>query len=213
MVDEKYRYILEHSSPQGEVLDWVEKQTNLHTNRAHMLSGPILGRFLMFLVDMLKPRRVLELGTFTGYSSICLASRLPEGGRLDSLEINDELEEVIREGFARAGLSDRISLYIGDCRETLVRLRSAGEVYDLVYMDANKREYVEYYELVIDMVRSGGYILADNVLWDSKVCGENVPTDLQTSGIAAFNDLVAADPRVESLILPIRDGLSLLRKL
>lgn len=215
-----YRYIKEHTTPQGEALDWIEKQTNIRTNHARMLSGAVQGRFLMMMTEMIRPVRILELGTFTGYSSVCLASCLPEGGHLDTLEINDELEDLIVEGFERAGLSDRITLHIGDCKKTLEQLRSGilgskdggTRLYDMVYMDANKREYPEYYSLVFDLVRSGGYILADNVLWDGKVYEDNVPGDRQTSGIARFNDMVAADPRVECVIVPMRDGLYLIRK-
>lgn len=215
-----YRYIKEHTTPQGEALDWIEKQTNIRTNHARMLSGAVQGRFLMMMTEMIRPVRILELGTFTGYSSVCLASCLPEGGHLDTLEINDELEDLIVEGFERAGLSDRITLHIGDCKKTLEQLRfgilgskdGGTRLYDMVYMDANKREYPEYYSLVFDLVRPGGYILADNVLWDGKVYEDDVPGDRQTSGIARFNDMVAADPRVECVIVPMRDGLYLIRK-
>lgn len=215
-----YRYIKEHTTPQGEALDWIEKQTNIRTNHARMLSGAVQGRFLMMMTEMIRPVRILELGTFTGYSSVCLASCLPEGGHLDTLEINDELEDLIVEGFERAGLSDRITLHIGDCKKTLEQLRSGilgskdggTRLYDMVYMDANKREYPEYYSLVFDLVRPGGYILADNVLWDGKVYEDDVPGDRQTSGIARFNDMVVADPRVECVIVPMRDGLYLIRK-
>lgn len=215
-----YRYIKEHTTPQGEALDWIEKQTNIRTNHARMLSGAVQGRFLMMMTEMIRPVRILELGTFTGYSSVCLASCLPEVGHLDTLEINDELEDLIVEGFERAGLSDRITLHIGDCKKTLEQLGSEimgsedgkTRLYDMVYMDANKREYPEYYSLVFDLVRPGGYILADNVLWDGKVYEDDVPGDRQTSGIARFNDMVVADPRVECVIVPMRDGLYLIRK-
>lgn len=208
-----YRYIENHSTPQGEALDWVERQTNIRTNHSRMLSGAVQGRFIMMLTEMIRPVRILELGTFTGYSSICLATYLPEGGHLDTLEINDELEDLILEGFDRAGLSDMITLHIGDCRRTLEKMCAEGtDPYDMVYIDANKREYPEYYDLVFPLVRPGGYILADNVLWDGKVYEDNVPGDRQTTGIARFNDIVAADPRVESVIIPVRDGLNLIRK-
>ena len=208
------RYMIECSSPQGEALDWLQKQTNIRTNHARMLSGPVQGRFLKMIVEMCGARRVLELGSFTGYSGICLASGLPEDGHLDTLEINDELEDLILEGFSRAGLRERISLHIGDCLETLKRFREEGrELYDLVFIDANKRDYPEYYELVFDLVRPGGWILADNVLWDGKVALDPMPQDRQTRGIDNFNRRVAADPRVESVIIPIRDGLNLIHKL
>ena len=206
--------MIECSSPQGEALDWLQKQTNIRTNHARMLSGPVQGRFLKMIVEMCGARRVLELGSFTGYSGICLASGLPEDGHLDTLEINDELEDLILEGFSRAGLRERISLHIGDCLDTLKRFREEGrEPYDLVFIDANKRDYPEYYELVFDLVRPGGWILADNVLWDGKVALDPMPQDRQTLGIDSFNRRVASDPRVESVIIPIRDGLNLIRKL
>ena len=212
-----YKYIEDHVTPQGEALDWVEKQTHIRTNHARMLSGKLQGELLRILVQSSGARRILELGTFTGYSAICLASMLPEDGHLDTLELNDELEDLILEGFDRAGLSEKISLHIGDCKETLARLRSeftgdSKQLYDIVYMDANKREYCEYYDLVFDMIRPGGLILADNVLWDGKVCQDPLPQDKQTLGIAHFNDMVSADPRVESVILPLRDGLNVIRK-
>ena len=206
--------MIECSSPQGEALDWLQKQTNIRTNHARMLSGPVQGRLLKMIVEMCGARRVLELGSFTGYSGICLASGLPEDGHLDTLEINDELEDLILEGFSRAGLRERISLHIGDCLETLKRFREEGrELYDLVFIDANKRDYPEYYELVFDLVRPGGWILADNVLWDGKVALDPLPQDRQTLGIDNFNRRVASDPRVESVIIPIRDGLNLIHKL
>ena len=206
--------MIECSSPQGEALDWLQKQTNIRTNHARMLSGPVQGRFLKMIVEMCGARRVLELGSFTGYSGICLASGLPEDGHLDTLEINDELEDLILEGFSRAGLRERISLHIGDCLETLKRFREEGrEPYDLVFIDANKRDYPEYYELMFDLVRPGGWILADNVIWDVKVALDPMPQDRQTLGIDNFNRRVASDPRVESVIIPLRDGLNLIHKL
>ena len=223
-----YRYIENHASVPSEALEWVVKQTHVRTNHARMLSGAAQGQLLRMFVQMTGAKRVLELGTFTGYSAICLASGLPSDGHLDTLELNDELEDLILEGFERAGLSDIISLHIGDCKETLRQFREQMGIsgtpgassenvtddsllYDIVYMDANKREYCEYYDLVFDMVRPGGLILADNVLWDGKVCQDPLPQDKQTLGIAAFNDKVTADPRVESVIMPLRDGLNIIR--
>ena len=218
-MEQIYKYIEEHQTPQSKALDWVEKQTHIRTNHARMLSGAVQGQFMRMLVQMTGASRILELGTFTGYSAICLASALPEDGHLDTLELNDELEDMILEGFERAGLSEKISLHIGDCKETLRNIRSEmrpepapEKLYDIVYMDANKREYCEYYELVFDMVRPGGLILADNVLWDGKVCQDPLPQDKQTLGIARFNDLIRDDRRVESVILPLRDGLNVIRK-
>ncbi len=203
------QYLKDHSSPQGGALEWLEKQTNIHTNYPRMLSGAVQGRLLKMLVEISGASRILEIGAFTGYSAICLAEGLGEGGHIDTLEINDELEDLMREGWKRAGVADRISLHIGDAVETL---KSLSGPYDLVYMDANKREYIDYYNLVIDIVRPGGLILADDVLWDGKLWQNPMPQDKQTLGIAAFNDLVASDPRVENVILPIRDGLNIIRK-
>jgi predicted O-methyltransferase YrrM len=209
-----YKYIEDHASVPNEALEWVVKQTHIRTNHARMLSGAAQGQLMRMLALMSGARRILELGTFTGYSAICLASALPEDGHLDTLELNDELEDLILEGFEKAGLADRISLHIGDCKETLQKMRSemSGELYDIVYIDANKREYCEYYELVFDMIRPGGLILVDNVIWDGKVCQNPLPQDKQTLSIVRFNDMVAKDHRVESVILPIRDGLNVIRK-
>lgn len=220
-MEQTYRYIQDHASDlrytfgdkAGEALEWVEKQTHIRTNHARMLSGVVQGRIMNMLAKTSRAARILELGTFTGYSAICLASALPEDGHMDTLELNDELEDLILEGFSRAGLEDRISLHIGDCKETLKRLKETEtEQYDIVYIDANKREYCEYYDLVFDMVRPGGLILADNVLWDGKVCMNPVPQDRQTLEIVRFNETIAADPRVEAVILPLRDGLNIIRK-
>ncbi|MBO8478508.1 MAG: class I SAM-dependent methyltransferase [Bacteroidetes bacterium] len=227
------KYIADHSSPLTDAQRWIIRQTHIRTNHARMLSGAVQGRFLTMLVELTGAARILELGTFTGYSAVCLAMGLPEGGHLDTLEVNDELEDLILEGFRRAALEDRITLHVGDAKEILGSLgksaRSAASscpsagspaapqggsaaLYDMVYIDANKREYCMYYDLVFDLVRPGGLILADNVLWDGKVFQEPLPRDRQTAGIASFNDMVASDPRVESVILPLRDGLNVIRK-
>ena len=206
------KYLLEYSQEQDLVLQWLQKQTNLRTNHARMLCGPVEGKLIEFISRMINPKNILEIGAFTGYSAICLARGLDEGGRLDSLELNDELEALILQAHEKAGLADKITLHIGDAKEILKRLKEEGKMYDLVFIDANKREYCEYYELLFDMVRPGGLILADNVLWDGKVCEDPMPQDKQTLGIARFNDMVSADPRVESVILPLRDGLNLIRR-
>ena len=203
------QYVAEHSSPQSEALEWIQKQTHIRTNYPRMLTGAVQGRFLTMLARISGAERVLEIGTFTGYSSTCFAYGIKEGGMVDTLEINDELEDLIREGWERAGVRDRITLHIGDAKETL---RTLSGPYDIVYMDANKREYCDYYDLVFDLVRPGGLILADDVLWDGKLWQDPMPSDKQTLGIAAFNDMVAADSRVESVILPWRDGLNIIRK-
>lgn len=203
------KYLLEHTTPQSEALNWLQRQTNIRTNYPRMLSGAVQGRLLTMLVKMTGARNILEIGCFTGYSSISMAYGLPEDGHIDTLEINDELEDLILEGFSRAGVSGKVSLHIGDAKETLSRLSGP---YDLVYLDANKREYCDYYELVLPLLRPGGVILADDVLWDGKLYQDPLPSDKQTRGIAAFNDMVVRDPRVEVVILPLRDGLSIIRK-
>lgn len=212
-----YKYIEDHASVPNEALEWVVKQTHVRTNHARMLSGAAQGQLMRMIALMCGAKRIIELGTFTGFSAICLGSALPEGGHLDTLELNDELEDLILEGFEKAGLADKISLHIGDCKETLIKMKSemgedTDKLYDLVYIDANKREYCEYYDLVFDMIRPGGLILADNVIWDGKVCQDPLPQDKQTLSIVSFNDKVTTDPRVESVIIPIRDGLNLIRK-
>ena len=203
------QYVAEHSSPQSEALEWIQKQTHIRTNYPRMLTGAVQGRFLTMLARISGAERVLEIGTFTGYSSTCFAYGIKKGGMVDTLEINDELEDLIREGWERAGVRDRITLHIGDAKETL---RTLSGPYDIVYMDANKREYCDYYDLIFDLVRPGGLILADDVLWDGKLWQDPMPSDKQTLGSAAFNDMVAADSRVESVILPWRDGLNIIRK-
>ena len=203
------QYVAEHSSPQSEALEWIQKQTHIRTNYPRMLTGAVQGRFLTMLARISGAERVLEIGTFTGYSSTCFAYGIKEGGMIDTLEINDELEDLIREGWERAGVRDRITLHIGDAKQTL---RTLSGPYDIVYMDANKREYCDYYDLIFDLVRPGGLILADDVLWDGKLWQDPMPSDKQPLGIAAFNAMVAADSRVESVILPWRDGLNIIRK-
>ena len=206
------KYIREHSSPQDGALAWIEKQTHIRTNFPQMLSGAVQGRFLTMLTRMTGARRVLEIGTFTGYSAVCLAYGVPEDGHVDTLEINDELEDIIREGWQRAGVSGRLTLHMGDALDTLDTL-AQGEPYDLIYIDANKREYADYYTKAVDMLRPGGVLLADDVMLGGKVYEQKASSDKQTRGLMAFNDMVAADPRVEVVMLPLRDGLSVIRKL
>ena len=207
-MDELERYILENSTPQGEALSWLERESWLRTSHGRQIAGPTLGSLLRHIVLMLKPQRILEIGTFSGYATIWMAGALPDGGRIDTLEINDEMEDLIREGLSRAGVADRVRLVIGDALEILPAL---DPVYDLAYIDGNKRDYVAYYQSVIDLVRPGGWILADNVLWDGQVVTGD-PRSQQTRSIQAFNDLVAGDARVENFILPLRDGLNMILK-
>lgn len=204
-------YVLDHSTPLPEALEWLERETSIHTNHAKMLAGPHLGRFLITFSRMLSPQRIMEIGTFTGYSAICLAMGLKEGGHLDAFEKNDFLEPLIQEGFKRAGVAHKITIHYGDALETIPGFKN--NLYDLIYIDGNKREYCKYYQLVFDMLRPGGYILADNVLWYEKVIAEPVPKDAQTQEILKFNRMVSEDKRVENFILPLRDGLNIIRKL
>lgn len=200
----------------NSALEWVERQTHLCTKQARMLSNGDQGRLLQAFSLMVKPLHILELGAFTGYSTICLSRGLQEGGSIDTIEMYDELEDIIRGGFRRARLidvaerEDIAHLHIGDAKKIIPTL---DKMYDIVYIDANKREYKEYYDLVFDKIRPGGYILADNVLWSGKVLLDNPPKDAQTQSIIAFNRMVAADPRVENTILPIRDGINVIYKL
>lgn len=212
-----YRYIAEHSARESEDLLWIRRQTHLRTNHARMLSGEVQGALLTMLVKSLGVRNALEIGTFTGYASVCLAKGLPENGHLDTLEINDELNDLIFEGLRRAGVEGLITLHTGAALDTLMVLsakQESGEIppYDLIYIDANKREYRAYFEASLPLLRQGGVILADNTLWDGKVVEEPVPEDAQTQEILKFNDAVAADPRVECVIIPLRDGLTFIRK-
>ena len=206
------RYIREHSSPQSEALAWIEKQTYIRTNYPRMLSGAVQGRLLTMLVELCSARNVLEIGTFTGYSALCLAYGLPEGGRVDTLEINDELEDLIREGWERSGLSARIKLHLGNAIDTLGSFAAEGRSYDLIYMDANKREYCEYYHLIMKMMHPGSILLVDDVMLGGKVYADKPSVDKQTQGLIAFNEMVAGDDRVECVMLPIRDGLSVIRR-
>lgn len=203
------KYIREHSSARTEALEWIQKQTNIRTNYPRMLSGPVQGQLLTTLVKISGAKNILEIGTFTGYSAVCLAYGLASEGHVDTLEINDELEDLTRQGWERAGVSGRITLHIGNA---LDYLRSCDKIYDLVYIDANKREYLDYYEAVLPLVKGGGLILADDVLLGGKVYDGQPSCDKQTRGLMAFNDAVVSDPRVEVVILPIRDGLSVIRK-
>lgn len=203
------KYLREHSDAQSQALDWIVRQTHIRTNYPQMLSGSVQGALLTMLVKLVKPRRVLEIGCFTGYSTVCMAYGLPEGGHIDSLEINEELEYLILEGFEKAGVKNRITMHFGDAKKTLGTLQGP---YDLVFMDADKRDYCAYYEQMKPLLHSGSLILADDVLWDGKVYADPVPGDAQTRGIVAFNDMIAADPTVEKVLLPLRDGLYLIRK-
>ena len=203
-------YISSHSTPENEVLQAITHDTYVHVLNPHMLSGHVQGRVLSMISHMIRPQRILELGTFTGYSALCLAEGLAEGGRVVTIEHNDELEETIRRNLSRSPLSDRIELRIRDCKLEIGKLHDS---FDLVFIDADKREYCAYLELVYPLVPIGGFILADNTLWDGHIIDPAYDKDKQTLGLRAFNDQIKEDDRFEQVILPIRDGLTIIRKI
>ena len=203
------RYIESHIEPEGDYLYRLWRATNIHTIHGRMASGHIQGRLLRMLVKMVRPKHVLEVGTFSGYSAICLAQGLPEDGKLYTFEINDEMEDFTRPWIEGSDVADKIDFRIGDAVQEAPKL---GVIFDMAFIDGDKRHYVETYEMTLGVLRQGGFILADNTLWDGHVIDPAYDHDQQTQGIRAFNDLVAKDVRVETVILPIRDGLTLLRK-
>ena len=206
-------YISLHTTSENEVLEAITRDTHVHILNPHMLSGHVQGRVLSMLSHMIQPKRILELGTFTGYSALCLAEGLAEGGKLITIEHNDELEETIRRNIAQSPLSDRIELLIGDAVERVKELRNEGvNEFELVFIDADKREYCAYLEAVYPLVPVGGFILADNTLWDGHIIDPAYDKDKQTLGLRAFNDKLKEDDRFEQVILPLRDGLTLIRK-
>lgn len=206
-------YISTHSTPENDILASITRETHLHVLNPHMLSGHVQGRVLSMISHMLRPKRILELGTFTGYSALCLAEGLEEGGKLVTIEHNDELEEMIRRNLARSPLGDKIELIIGDAVERVKELTNERvKEFELVFIDADKREYCAYLEALYPLVPIGGFILADNTLWDGHIVDPAYDKDKQTLGLRAFNDHVAADERFEQVILPLRDGLTIIRK-
>lgn len=205
-------YISAHISAEPPLLAETYLHTQLHHLYPRMCSGHIQGRILKMLTAMICPQKVLELGTFTGYSALCIAEGMTKGGVLHTVEIDDENEDELLERFARSESPAEIVLHIGDALEVVPALEKEGP-FDLVFIDANKRHYRDYFELTVGMVRPGGFIIADNTLWDGKVAEENPDTDPQTRGIMEFNDIVARDPRVETAMIPLRDGLTILRVL
>lgn len=216
MTQEIEDYIASHSDPEPALLHELDRQTHLRTIQPRMCSGHLQGSLLRVIVQMARPRLILEIGTFTGYSALAMAEGMddPEA-RLHTVEINDELEPLIMEYFGRSAHSAQLRLHIGDLGKALREMdeETGGREVDLVFIDADKREYIEYYEAVLPRVRRGGFILADNVLWDGHVVDATVrPSDHHTQAVKAFNDMVAADTRVEKFILPIRDGMTIMRK-
>lgn len=203
-------YILEHIDEEGDYLKALYRDTHVKLLRPRMASGHLQGRMLKMFVRMIRPRQILEIGTYSGYSALCLAEGLDEGGMLHTFEINDEQEDFTRPWLEGSPYADRIKFYIGDALDQVPQL---GITFDLAFVDGDKRRYIDYYEMTLAHLSPGGYIIADNTLWDGHVLEEHPhSTDYQTIGIKAFNDLVANDQRVEKVILPLRDGLTIIRK-
>jgi predicted O-methyltransferase YrrM len=203
-------YILNHIDEEGEQLSALNRRAHVLLLRPRMIAGHLQGRTLKMLVRMQQPERVLEIGTYTGYATLCLAEGLPENGEIHTIEIDDEMEDFIREQFAQSPLKHKIHLHIGDARRVIPCLEGC---FDLVFIDADKRLYSEYYDLVFDRVRPGGIILADNTLWNGKVLEQPPDGDKQTQGIRVFNEKIKCDRRIEKVILPLRDGLTVIYKL
>ena len=203
------RYLLSHIDPEGDYLYRLWRATNIHLLHGRMASGHLQGRLLKMLVRMVRPERILEVGTFSGYSAICMAEGLGDGDMVYTYEIDDELEDFTRPWIEGSPVADKIRFIVGDAVKEAPRL---GVEFDMVFLDGDKRTYIEAYEMALKVLRPGGFILADNTLWDGHVLEKPRPSDRQTAGIEAFNDHVASDGRVEKVILPLRDGLTLIRK-
>lgn len=201
-------YIVRHIDKESEYMHSLWRATQLHLLYGRMASGHIQGRLLKMLVGMIRPKMVLEIGTYSGYSGICIAEGLEEGAHLHTVEINDEQEDFTLPWFKNSPYADKITMHIGDAMDVVPKLQA---MFDMAFIDGDKRRYTEYYEMVLQHLNPGGYILADNTLWDGHVVDENAH-DAQTLGIKAFNDLVANDDRVEKVILPLRDGLTIIKK-
>lgn len=203
------RYIEAHSDPEPDYLYRLYRATNIHTIHGHMASGHVQGRLLKMLVEMIRPKNILEVGTFSGYSALCMAEGLEDGGRVFTFEINDEMEDFTRPWIEGSAMADKIVFTIGDANVEAPKL---GITFDMAFIDGDKRTYVETYEMVLPLLHHGGFIVADNTLWDGHVVDPAYDRDSQTIGIRRFNDHVAADGRVEKVIVPLRDGLTLIRK-
>ena len=210
MKRELEQYILQHSEPEPDYLYRLWRATNIRTIHGRMASGHLQGRLLKMLVEMIRPQTILEVGTFSGYSAISMAEGLSDGGRLYTFEINDEMEDFTRPWIEGSAVADKITFLIGDA---LVEAPKLGITFDMAFIDGDKRTYRETFEMVMGILRPGGFILADNTLWDGHVIDPAYDHDQQTLGIRRFNDFVAADDRVEQVILPLRDGLTLIRKI
>jgi caffeoyl-CoA O-methyltransferase len=202
-------YVLAHSDPEGDYLHRLYRATNIHTIHGRMASGHLQGRLLKMLVRMVRPKNILEVGTFSGYSALCMAEGLDEGALLWTFEINDEMEDFTRPWIEQSPLADKIRFIIGDANIEAPRL---GITFDMAFIDGDKRTYVETYEMALRLLRPGGFLIADNTLWDGHVTDPSYANDHQTAAIRRFNDHLKADTRVEKVILPMRDGLTIVYK-
>ena len=209
MNDQLSSYILQHIEPEPEYLYRLWRATNIHTIHGRMASGHLQGRLLKMLVQMIHPTNILEVGTFSGYSAICLAEGLEDNGKVWTFEINDEMEDFTRPWIENSPVAHRINFIIGDAITEAPKL---GVTFDMVFIDGDKRTYIETYEMALSITRVGGFIIADNTLWDGHVCEVAYLHDHQTEGIRHFNDYLRQDSRVEQVILPLRDGLTIIRK-
>ena len=203
------QYILEHIDKESDYLKALYRDTHVKLLRPRMASGHLQGRMLKMFVRMIRPKQILEIGTYSGYSALCLAEGLEEGSMLHTFEINDEQEDFTRPWLEKSPFANKIKFYIGDALQLVPQM---DILFDLAFIDGDKRKYIEYYEMVLKKLTPGGYIIADNTLWDGHVLEEPHSNDYQTIGIKKFNDLVAKDERVEKVILPLRDGLTIIRK-
>ncbi|MCC8037413.1 MAG: class I SAM-dependent methyltransferase [Bacteroidales bacterium] len=210
MTEQLEEYILAHIDPEPQELREINRHAHAALAYGHMCSGHLQGRLLKMLAAITGAKRVLEVGTYVGYSALSLAEGLPDDGEVHTIEVDDELEKLIISNLSKSPQGYKVALHIGDAMEIAPSLPAD---WDIIVIDANKRHYDEYYEMALPLLRKGGLILADNTLWDSKVVDPKAMREPQTSGILRFNDLVARDPRVERVILPLRDGLTLIRKL
>lgn len=206
--DELKSYLESSCEPESDLLKQIDRETHLKVSLPRMLSGHYQGRVLSMFSKLIQPRRILEIGTFTGYATLCLVEGLIEDGILHTIDINAELEDMVRASFAKSDLGLKIKYHIGNALEIIPNL---NEIFDLIFIDADKKNNESYYNLTIDKLRSGGLIIVDNVLWSGKVIAEK-KTDSATTLISNFNEMVSADQRVEKLILPVRDGIYIIRK-
>lgn len=202
-------YILSRIDEESELLKQLNRDAHVNLLKPRMLSGHLQGRMLKMFCRMMNPKYILEIGTYTAYATLCLAEGVDDDAEIHTIEVNDELEDFILKHLHKSKLKDKIHLHIGDAMEIIPQI---DRTFDLVFIDANKRHYIEYYNLIFDKIRPGGLIIADNTLWDGHVLETPKPSDKQTIGIQQFNDMIAKDDRVEKVILPIRDGLTLIWK-